>query len=156
MMDIERVRGALQVIQAATGGTNGSNMDWNLGWRNAIEKINVREVMKSCKELSFSGDDRDKREAKIVKRLVSRGFELSKQVSEVEYDLANLYPVEEAKRRLKEELGWEDVEGDTIKTKLDRSCMIAIVRAPALQVLRANVHAILRGRFSDLESSESE
>lgn len=149
-----RIRGALEVIQTSLIGTRGDDVRWNLGWRDALRRIKVDEVMKSCKEIGFDGSDGEKREAKVVARLMRRGREFVKQIDSVESEMADLYPVEKARHRLDTEIGWESAPNDTIATKLDRSCMIARVNAPPPHALRAKAHGIVRGRFNDLEMSE--
>jgi hypothetical protein len=151
MHSMLRIRGAMQVLQTTIDGTKGDDTRWNLAWRDAIKRIKVADVMKCCKEVHFDGNDGEKREAAIVARLLKRGFEFAKQVAEVEHDVANIYPADLAQKRLDEELGWEVRPNDTLVHKLDRSCMIARVRNPDTKAVRANAHAIIRGRFNDLE-----
>ena len=152
MMDIERVRGALNLIGIAIDGNRNDAIAWNLGWRDAVERINVFEVMRSCKRLLFDGDDRDKREAKIVARILKRAHAFARQIEEVERDAANLYPAERARHRLDHELGWEHMPDDDTATRLDRSCMIARTRHPDAAKLRRNAHGVIRSRFAELEA----
>ena len=148
-----RIRGAMNIIQNTIDGAQSDDLRWNLAWRDAFARIKVGEVMKCCKEIHFDGNDSEKREAAVVSRLLRRGFEFVKQISEVEHEIKNLYPADLARKRLDEELGWEVEPGETEARRLDRSCMIARTRNPNTHFVRMNAHAIIRGRFDDLETS---
>lgn len=156
MMDIQRVRGAMETITASIAGTKRDTIRWNLAWRDAISKLHVVEVLKSCKEIGYDGDAGEKREAAIVSRLVRRGRAFAQQVDEVEREIRGLYPADKARHRLDTELGWEIRPDDDRATKLDRACMIARARNPDTAKVRFDAHSIIRGRFDDLELKESE
>lgn len=154
--DSRRVKSALEVIQMSIEGKRGNPIEWNLAWRDALRRIRPDDVLKSCRELGFDGSDSEKREAKIVARIVRRAREFVKQIEEVERDVADLYPADLARRRLDTELGWDRKPDDTMVTRLDRACMIARVRNPDPRKVRHDAHTIIRARFSDLEASEAD
>ena len=155
MIHAERIHGVLEFIQTSIAGTERHPVMWGIAWRDAMQRINVRLVLKSCRELEFEGSDSEKREARVVGRLVRRGREYARQVSEVERDIGDLYPANQARQRLDDELGWTHSEDDSFATKLDRICMISRVNAPPIVELRRRAHATVRARFDDLEVVEA-
>jgi len=148
--DMERIWGALEVVEAEVAGQSRDDVRWGIAWQLAMSRIDARAVLRSCREIRFEGSEAQKREAAVVARLVKRGRAYASLVDEIERGLRDLYPANSARRRL-DELGWEPVSGESIQRSLDRSCMVARVNAPPYERLRAKVHAIARGRFADLE-----
>lgn len=148
---MEKIRGAMHVIEVAVAGHARDDVQWGLAWALAMSRINPRSVLRSCREIRFDGNESEKREAAIVNRMVASGLAYAKQVQEIEADVRNIYPADLAQSRLDNELGWEPVPGEKLERSLDRSCMIARARNPDTAAVRAKAHRIVRGRFEDLE-----
>lgn len=155
MIDMERIDGAMEVISVSIAGQRYSSVQWGLAWRDAMRKINAKAVLKSCREVKFDGSDREKRAASACARMVRRGREYAKQVDEIERAMSMLYPVERAEERLEHELGREAQPGESFATTLDRACMKGRIRNPTPVSVRLAAHEFVRGRFDDLEVSDT-
>lgn len=151
LSDIGRVEAALKNIGELVEGTGHDPVKWGRCWRDAMKSVDVRQVAKSCRNLSFEGNDSEKRVASRAARVVNRGQRFVHYLDGVERDLANLYPADEAQRRLDEELGWDHGPNDDERTRLDRMMMRSRVRAPGMIELRRIAYHKLRGEFAELD-----
>ena len=152
---MNRVNRMLEVIDAGTSADRGDDVRWCRAWRDTLwrqGREKLWEADKACRRVINSrADEDDKAIARRCLHLIRDGYKLALRVDEVDRELVDLYPADEARRRLDEEIGWENLPGETDAQILDRSCMKARAANPNPHLVKVNAFAYIRARFPTLE-----